>query len=112
MPAPLRINHSTAAAVRAGRLDADQAAQLADMLIDAIDDPQAAAAALGLEHEHSRAEKLASIAAREAVVRKAAATMALGLSENARRRRSVSYFCDIGMVHGNATATSLNVQIS
>ena len=86
MPTPLRVNHSTAAAVRAGRLDADQSAQLADMLTAAIDDPQAAAAALGLELEHSRAEMLARDAARAVVIRAAAQSLSAAMSDRGKAK--------------------------
>ncbi len=86
MAAPLRITPSTIAAVHAGRLDANQATELADMLANALADPQAAAAALGLELEYSRAEALARGAARDAVIRAAAQSLAASMSINGKAK--------------------------
>jgi GAF domain-containing protein len=92
MAAPLRITPSTIAAVHAGRLDANQAAELAEMLANALADPQAAAAALGLELEHSRAEMLARDAARAAVIRAAAQSLSAAMSDRGKAKMISSAF--------------------
>jgi hypothetical protein len=84
MPPLLRITPSTVSAVRDGRLDANQAAELADMLANAIADPHAAAAALGLEHELSRAETLARGTARARVIRAAGQSLSAAMSINSK----------------------------
>jgi hypothetical protein len=73
MTGPLRVNHPTIAAVRARRLDADQAAQLADMLTLAFNEPKDAATALGLQL--TKVEVALVKPAYEAILREAAASL-------------------------------------